>query len=67
MERNKSPLLLSSVRVLEVWLVKVSMSVITISTSWQQESIALVHHSGYFHCKQRKWTLANLKKKLLDF
>lgn len=51
-KKSKSPVLLSFVRDLEVWLMNLSMSVRTVSISWQHESRALVDHSVYVHCKQ---------------
>ena len=67
-KKSKSPVLLSFVRDFEVWLMNRSMSVRTVSLSWQQESSAFGDHSVYVHCKQQKWTLANLsKKEIVDF
>lgn len=51
-KKSKSPVLLSFVRDFEVWLMNLSMSVRTVSISWQQESSALVDHSVYVHCKR---------------
>ena len=51
-KKSKSPVLLSFVRDFEVWLMNLSMSVRTVSISWQHESRALVDHSVYVHCKQ---------------
>ena len=67
-KKSKSPVLLSFVRDFEVWLMNLSMPVRTVSISWQQESSAFGDHSVYVHCKQQKWTLANLsKKEIVDF